>query len=156
MYLTVRPRTAPDDRHPFAYEAVEPPGRIVYDPNPFVSYRVDLRDPIVTVVSANLRHHVTFTPAGGTPLDMSHEGTVTVTKRSGAQALDTVSLFLVFSGFTSSGSPVFLNVEIDRLGQATGNVRQGNTSLATVIQGHFDRSNSAILSWQGVCATASS
>lgn len=152
VYFTVKPRTAPEDRHPFEYEATNPVGRMRYDPNPYLTTRVDLRDPALTIVSAELRHKVTFTPPGGSPLDISHAGTIIATKRG--TRIQSVFLLVFFTGFTPPGSPVILSVQQgDVFSDVDGAVRVGNRVLAT-IQGHFDpRAN--LFSWQGACASTS-
>jgi hypothetical protein len=148
VWLTVQPRTAADDRHRFEYPATSPVGRMTYDPNPYVTYRIDLTDPVVTTVSADLRQTVIFTPAEGSPLDISHTGTVMATKQDGT--VRSASLVVFFAGLTPPASPVVLNLDGGPSGEVMGAVRFGTRVLA-MIQGHFDPA-ARLLSWQGACA----
>lgn len=146
VYWTERPRTDPDDRHAFSYSSKEPPGQVLYDPNPLVTYRVDLTSPATTVVSADIRHAVTVTLATGERLDLSHTGSVIVKK---GPAIDSISFVLFFTGFTPPSSPIIVNVEIDN----DNHVVVGDVKLGTEVLGSIDSSFPPI-SWQGKCASA--
>jgi hypothetical protein len=147
-YFTVRPARAPEHRHPLEYVTTDPPGHIRYDPNPFVTTRYDLTNPALVVVSAELRHKVTFTPAGGDPLDISHIGTAMATQRSGK--IQTLSLLVFFTGLTAAASPVVLSVEGNETGNVHGAVRTSTGVLAS-IEGHFDP-RAKLFSWHQPCA----
>lgn len=87
VFFAEAPHHTPEDRHSLAYDSASLGGRIVYDPNPLVRYRVDVSDPASTTVGASLQQTLTFTPtplAGQgadepvafRPLDLSHTAEV--------------------------------------------------------------------------------
>jgi hypothetical protein len=149
VYFTVQPRTAPDDRHPFSYETTSPSGTAVFDPNPFITYRIDSRDPERVAITADLSRTLHFTPRGRQALDLRQSGDVSVVKSSGE--ITSAELDLRFPGLATEAGLVAVEVALGPDATGLGSVMLGATRLAR-ISGTFSFDTPLVFSWKGGCA----
>lgn len=132
VYLTEKPHTEPDDRHPFRYDVPDPAGTITYDPNPLVSWRADVRDPANSSVSAQLDLRLTFDGEDGSQIRLAHTGSISaVGPEAGSPAH---SLELAFPELIGDESPlrVQLTIEAEAPFRADGSVMVVGETLATI------------------------
>jgi len=74
VYMTMWPRTNPDDRHVFTYATDDPPGNAAYDPNPFITWRVDETEPDTVLFDSSFEFHLTVTPTGNEAIELGYQG----------------------------------------------------------------------------------
>ncbi len=131
VYFTVEPRREPDDRHPFSYDIGDGQGVITSDPNPLISWVVDLQAGGAASVTASVERNVVFAPVEGAALDLSH--TATVAAYHGDPSRTTDSFELTFSGFGSEGD-LTVTLEAGNLEPftAAGQVRFGERLFAEI------------------------
>ncbi len=146
VYMTMQPRTEPDDPHPLTYDTTHD-ATAVYDPNPSIIWRVDATNVGMMVVSADVSLALTITPTGEEPTDLRHEGTVVVTKADGE--ISSVRLALTFSALSNVEPPVAIDVELDATGDGSGTVTGGGETLATVA---ISLDSPLTFTWEGECA----
>jgi hypothetical protein len=111
VYFTMRPRTAPDDRHVFSYDTASPLKKIVYDPNPHIKWRFDETKTATMVVSTDFSHSVQMTTVANAKIDLSHQGKLTVVKTAGE--LQTLEMQLRFPMLASQAVGVFLKIDFN-------------------------------------------
>lgn len=144
VYFTMRPHTAPDDRHKFSYETTDPSGIAVSDPNPLITWRLDIRNPTVAM-TADFSSSLIVRPKDSEALDFSGMGKVDATRMDGK--VTAAGLALSFPKLGAKGAPIDLNVKVNDAGDASGGVTSNGEVLA-VAGGH----NSLSLNWQGRCS----
>jgi hypothetical protein len=151
VYLVVQPRTDPDDRQRLEYESRTFPGRVAYDPNPFITYRIDDTHTGHILVTADLRQNLTFTPTQGNSIRLSHSGTVTVHR--GDRDIDAISLELSFPHLTERGPQVVVSVDLNADGFANGAVTAAGRRLATITGGDTTLNPGPSFIWEGDCGS---
>ena len=150
-YMVARPRELPDDRHRVEYDSQRLPGRVVYDPNPFMTYRTEV-NPAGAIVSADIDQKLTLTPPGGSPIDLSHIGFVTAVKRNGR--IETLSLAVAYVGLSHGPTVISVTVDLDAGGVATGTITDGLRLLARISGGDRSLHPGPAFRWQGGCEVA--
>ncbi len=147
VYMTMRPKTAPDDRHPFRFSTVAPAGTAVYDPNPSVVWRIDQTVAGKLVVSASISNRLIITPTTGEPINLTHAGTIVVTQSS--NEILSGSLQICFSALASSSTtPTVVTFNLGTEG-GTGAVSYGPQKIATI---SGSPSSPLVFTWEGDCA----
>jgi len=134
VYLTVRPRTSPDDEHPFGYASDEFASEIVYDPNPRItwSFETDFSfEPFRTIAVASASHRVTVLRDGQAPIPLDHDLTLRVSGVGDVEVFF-ARLEVVFPGLGKGKKPVRAVVTIDDLGVTEGSITLGKKRLATI------------------------
>jgi len=149
-YMALQGRTDPLDRHRVEYQSDYFGGRVVYDTNPFITYRVDLTAPGGPRVTADVGQTVSFMPQGGGRVDLSHGGQLLVTK-SGTH-IDRISVDLTLAGISGGGPAVRVGVELNSEGFATGAVSTSRGRIATITGGDRTLSPGPVYTWEGECA----
>lgn len=123
-----RPKLA--KREPLRYATTTVPGEAVYEPFPTVVWRTVKTPDDRLGISAGIFRRVMVTPTGGTPIDLTHQGSVSASESGGE--ITSLEIQLAFP-LVSPGRPqVVAEVTFDPEGQATGVIRQGTRTLATV------------------------
>lgn len=132
VYLTVRPHTLPADRHPFSYEVAEPSGTMMYDPNPLVSWRADVRDPGNVVVSVDLDLRPTFSGEDGPYIPLAHTGSISAVGSASGNPTHTIQL--AFPELIGDESPLLIDLTIEPEApfRADGRVVVDDETLATI------------------------
>jgi hypothetical protein len=152
VYLTVRPRTSPDDEHPFGYASDEFASEIVYDPNPRItwSFETDFSfEPFRTIAVATASHRVTVLRDGQAPIPLDHDLTLRVSGVADVEVFF-ARLEVVFPGLGKGKKPVRAVVTIDDLGVTEGSITLGKKTLAT-IGGQFSGDGFEELVWEKGC-----
>jgi hypothetical protein len=143
-FMTMVPKKDAADRHKFTYATTGPTGTAIYDPNPFMTWKVDLTDPSAIKVSGDIEANVKVTPDEGSLFDFKHKGTATATRAGDMVA--SVTLDLEFTGlFLAGDPPITANAAIDATGKPSGQVKNGEEVLAD-IDAMFD------FDWHGACS----
>jgi len=130
VYLTMRPKKAPQDRHEFSYPAADPAGTAIYNPNPYIKWRFDTRDPQAWIISADVSHAVKLTAAERERLDLSHSGKVLVAKVANEPA--TLDLELEFAALAPRPVALALRIDYTSGGMVMGSVKMEQNVLASV------------------------
>jgi hypothetical protein len=145
-FLTMVPKKEATDRHKFTYDTTGPAGTAIYDPNPFMTWKVDLTDLSAIKVSGDIEANVKITPTEGSLFDFKHKGTATATRAG--DAVDSVTLELEFTGlFLAGDPPITASAALDAANKASGTVMSGDEVLADIDMA-FD------FDWHGACASA--
>lgn len=134
--------------HFLRYNATRYPGRVDYNPYPSVDWRTIKSAGGNFFVSAAVFRGLTFTPTGGAPIDLTHVGTLSGTVVKNQATASTV--YALFPSVTASGQPLVVNARVDENGVASGNIRVGRDTLATISGTGFG----AVVTWQDNCAPA--
>lgn len=129
VYMTMRPRTDPDDRHSFTYETDDPPGIALYDPNPFITWRVDETQQDIILFESTFEFHVTVTPTGRNMINLTHEGRYEATKEN--DEITGLSLTVSFPNLLEPQDVQGVLSLIDS-DQISGTISSGGQTMATV------------------------
>jgi len=148
VYLARRPQTDAADRHRVEYESLTYPGHVVYDPNPFVTYRIDETMQGSVGVTSDIQHDLVFTPRGSPSIDLSHAGGVSYVK-AGAEIRQFV-VNLSFAGL-SPRRPVTVQLELNPDGIASGAVTASGRRLATIVGVNHSLTTGPTYTWEGDC-----
>jgi hypothetical protein len=139
-------KTEPSDRHKFTYETTDPDGTAIYDPNPFITWRVDLTDLNAISISGDIEATVKITPTEGSLFDFKHKGKATALRA--ADVVESVTLDLEFTGLFLAGDPaITAHAELDAANNAGGQVKNGEEVLA-------DITKTFGFEWHGKCSPA--
>ncbi len=134
--------------HFLHYDATRYPGEVVYRPYPSVDWRtIKFADGNFSVSAAVFRRLI-FTPSGGTPVDLTHFGSL-----SGRVINDQPtgsSVYALFPSVTAGAQPLVVNVHVNEHGIASGSVRASGETLARISGTGFQ----SAITWQGQCASA--
>lgn len=142
-YMTMKPNMDATKRHKFTYDTTNPDGAAIYDPNPFITWRVDLTDLNAVKVTADLAANVKITPKDGALLDFSHKGKLAADQANGAVKSATADID--FTGLYLAGDPaITASAALDDVGMRTGTVKDGDKVIANIMTGSFE--------WLGDCA----
>jgi hypothetical protein len=145
-FMTMKPEKDVTKRHPFTYDTTSPAGTAYYDPNPLMTWHVDLTDLNAIHVSADLDVAVKITPTNGSLFDFKHKGTVTAESTNGAPS--GVVLDIEFTGLFLAGDlPITAHAELNANNEGSGAVKDGDMVLANV-------NKTLGLEWLGDCAPA--
>lgn len=141
VWFSMAPHTARDDAHAFPFDTTLPvPGTATYDPNPIASWTMQQHSPSMWTISMPIDRAFSWTPMGGTLLDLRHSGSVQMMTTD--SHVDSLSLSLTFPNVATpeiSGA-----ISMDATGAVTGSIRQGDVTLGTWDSGGH-------LSWLGGC-----
>jgi len=130
VFLTQKPHTDRQDRHAFSFDSVDPPGQVLYDPNPAITWRTQLGDDDSLTVSADLQQNLVVTADGGRALDLAFDGRVVL--RRTADVTITGTLEMAFDDLIEGDAAVEVSFEIDADENGAGVVRVGTETLATL------------------------
>jgi hypothetical protein len=126
------------------YDATTFAGTVVYDPYPTVVWRTVEVEPGTYAVSASLFRRPVVTPTGGTPVDLTHSGSVAIKVVAGE--LTSVESHLAFPTLVAGESQVLVDLSFDAEGVGTGSIRRGGETLAT-LSGKRD----LVITWTEPC-----
>ena len=153
VYLTTAPVTDPSDRHTFEYDSESPPGHIVYDINPLITWRVDQSDPQRTVISAELVGGILFTPrpdVSEQPVDgadLTYSGEIRFETRGGD--IDSGVIDVIFPSLGYFGKTIRVELAAAANGSVTGSVMADEDLLATITSPADD---ALTFSWTELCS----
>jgi hypothetical protein len=142
-YLTQQPITSPTDKHKFTYDTTDPTGTATFDPNPIITWRIDLTDPAAIQVTSKIAVVARITEPSGDIIELSHTGSTAVTMTDTDVSLATLEL--LFSGLLKGGEELTVSAQVDASGAFSGDIKAGSDLLA-IIEKDFT------FSWQGNCA----
>ena len=131
-------------RETLEYNATTFAGTVVYDPYPTVVWRTVAAAPATYGVSASLFRRPVVTPTGGTAIDFTHSGSVTIKVVDGE--ITSLEIHLAFPMLGGANPQVVLDASFDAEGVGTGSVRRGAETLATI---SGDRN--LVITWTGAC-----
>lgn len=131
-------------RETLQYDATTFAGAVVYDPYPTVVWRTVAVEPDTYGVSASVFRRPVVTPTGGTPIDLTHSGSVAVKLVAGE--ITSLEIHLAFPMLVAGEPQVLLDVSFDAQGTGSGTLRRGGETLATI---SGDRN--LVLTWSGAC-----
>lgn len=132
-------------REPLRYATTTVAGEAVYEPFPSVVWRTVSTPEDRLGISAGIFRRVTVTPTGGQPIDLTHQGSVSISKSG--DAITSLEIVLAFPLVAGGEPQVVVEVAYDGEGHATGVIRQGGRTLAT-IAGATELS----VAWEDACA----
>ena len=127
VYMTMKPRMDPDDRHVFTYDSIAPTASVTWAENPLVLYRIERASPERWRVTAQISHSVDFALSAGGSVALSHSGSIDVDVSDGH--IVTATYDLAFPDI-AGGAAVDADVTIDGSGAVTGAVVHDGTRLA--------------------------
>lgn len=142
-FLTMSPKIAATDKHEFTYETTNPTGTATYDPNPFITWRIDLTDLAAIQVSAKIANVVRITETDETFIEFSHMGSLSASRTDADVSL--INLDLEFGGLLKNQDVLTATVQVDAAGDVSGEIKAGTETIA-LIKDEFE------FSWQGDCA----
>ena len=126
------------------YEATTFAGTVVYDPYPTVVWRTVEVEPETYSVSASIFRRPIVTPSGGTPVDLTHSGSVAI--KTVAGEITSLEIHLAFPSLVDGEPQVLLDVSFDPQGVGTGTLRRGGETIATL-----SGERSLAITWSGPC-----
>jgi hypothetical protein len=142
-FLTMQPKMAATDRHEFTYDTTHPTGKATFDPNPFMTWRIDLTEPAAIVVDAKIMNVVRILQTDDTFIDFTHTGNANVARTDADVSLATLDL--EWPSLISGGSKLTGSVQVDAAGGVTGQVMNGDAIIAAIKDEYQ-------FAWQGDCA----
>jgi hypothetical protein len=131
-------------RETLAYDATTFAGAVVYDPYPTVVWRTVAVEPDTYGVSASVFRRPVVTPTGGTPIDLTHSGSVAI--KTVAGEITSLEIHLAFPMLVEGHPQLLVDVSFDANGVGSGTIRRGEETLAT-ISGTRDLT----ITWTGSC-----
>lgn len=120
-------------------------GTVVYDPYPTAIWRAVEHAPDTYSVSASLFRRPVATPTGGSPVDLTHSGSVTIKVVAGE--ITSLEMHLAFPALVASEPQILVDLSFDAKGVGTGSIRRGAEILAT-LAGNRDLT----VIWEGTCS----
>jgi hypothetical protein len=141
-YLTMQPKMAATDKHEFTYDTTNPTGLATFDPNPFITWRIDFTDMAAIQVTAKVTNVVRIVETDETFIDFSHTGSITVSRTDADVSL--VEVDLEFGSLLKGGEKLTGSVQVDAAGGITGEIKAGMETIA-LIKDEF------AVSWLGDC-----
>jgi hypothetical protein len=144
-FLTMQPKMSATDRHEFTYDTTHPTGTATFDPNPFITWRIDLSDLAAIQVDAKVTNVVRILQTDDTFIDFTHTGTITVARTDADVSLATLDLEWI--SLLPVGEKLTGSVQVDAAGGVNGEVKAGDSIIAGIKDGYK-------FAWQGSCATA--
>jgi hypothetical protein len=141
-YLTMQPKMAATDKHEFTYDTTNPTGLATFDPNPFITWRIDFTDMAAIQVTAKVTSVVRIVETDETFIDFSHTGSIAVSRTDADVSL--VNVDLEFGSLLKGGEKLTGSVLVDAAGGITGEIKAGTESIA-LIKDDF------VISWLGDC-----
>ena len=142
-FLTMQPKKAATDKHAFTYDITNPTGEATYDPNPFITWRIDLTDLAAIQVSAKIANVVRIVETDETFIEFSHMGSLSASRTDADVSL--INLDLEFGGLLKNQDVLTATVQVDAAGDVSGEIKAGTETIA-LIKDEFE------FSWQGDCA----
>lgn len=142
VYMTMRPTTDPDQLHPFSYDTTIPEGMGIYDPNPQISWEIDLSTAGEVEVSANFFEDISIVPVDGSEIDISHMTSVEATSRSGD--ITEVTMELGFPALVREDAVLTLTMDSDS--QVMGTMTMLGREMAR-ISGTFTTDTPLTVTW---------
>lgn len=142
-YLTMQPKLLATDKHEFTYDTTHPTGTATFDPNPFITWRIDLTDLAAIQVDAKITNVVRILQTDDTFIDFTHTGTVAVSRTDADVSLATLTL--EWPSLISGGDVLTGTVQVDAAGGVSGDVKVGETIIAGIKDEYK-------FAWQGACA----
>ena len=142
-FLTMRPKVSATDRHEFTYDTTLPTGTATFDPNPLITWRIDLSDLAAIQVDAKITNVVRILEPDDTFIDFTHTGTVAVSRTDADVSLATLTL--EWPSLISGGDVLTGTVQVDAAGGVSGDVKVGETIIAGIKDEYK-------FAWQGACA----
>jgi hypothetical protein len=128
------------------YDATAFAGTVVYDPFPEALWRTVEVAPGTSSVSANLFRRPVVTPTGGTPLDLTHSGSVSIKLVDGE--ITSIEAALAFPMLVTGEPQIVVNISYDAQALGAGTIRRGTETLATI-----SGDASATITWTGGCGS---
>ncbi|MCK6586682.1 MAG: hypothetical protein HUU21_06825 [Polyangiaceae bacterium] len=142
-YLTMQPIKSATDKHEFTYDTTHPTGTATFDPNPFLTWRIDLTDLAAIQVDAKLTNVVRILQTDDTFIDFTHTGTAAVSRTDADVSLATLDL--EWPSLLEGGDKLTGSVQVDAAGGVNGEVKAGDTIIAGIKDDYQ-------FAWQGACA----
>ena len=144
-FLTMQPKKLATDKHEFTYDTTLPTGKATFDPNPFITWRIDLIDPAAILVDAKVTNVVRILQTDDTFIDFTHTGTITVARTDADVSLATLDLEWI--SLLEGGDKLTGSVQVDAAGGVNGEVKAGETIIAGIKDDYQ-------FAWQGPCGAS--
>jgi hypothetical protein len=128
------------------YDATAFAGTVVYDPFPEVVWRTVEVSPGTYSVSASVFRRPVVTPAGGTPLDFTHTGSVSI--KLVDREITSLEVDLAFPTLVAGEPQIVVDISYDAQAMGTGTIRRGDETLATI-----SGDASVVIAWTGACGS---
>lgn len=142
-FLTMQPIKSATEKHEFTYDTTHPTGKATFDPNPFITWRLDLTDPAAIQLDAKITNVVRILQTDDTFIDFTHMGTVAVSRTDADVSLATLDLEWI--SLLSGSEKLTGSVQVDAAGGVNGEVKAGDAILAAIKDDYQ-------FVWQGDCA----
>lgn len=144
-FLTMQPKTLATDKHEFTYDTTEPTGTATFDPNPFLTWRIDMTDMAAIQIDAKITNVVRILQTDDTFVDFSHTGNISVSRTDASVSL--VTLDLEWISLLSGGAKLTGSLQVDAAGGVNGDVVAGEEPIAAIKDEYK-------FTWLGDCAPA--
>jgi hypothetical protein len=112
------------------YDATTFVGTVVYDPYPTVVWRTVEVEPGTYAISASLFRRPVATPTGGTPVDLTHSGSIAIKIVAGE--ITSIESHIAFPTLVAGEPQLLVDLSFDADGVGTGSIRRGGETLANL------------------------
>lgn len=146
-FFTMQPKKDANDRHPFTYDTTMPSGTAIFDPNPFMTWRLDLSDPTAIEITAAVKNSAKITPTMGDFIEFTHTGSIGVSRTDADISL--IDVKIDFASLLGGTTPLSTWVQVDATGSVTGEIK-ADAKIYAFIKGDIDQE--FVFDWQGECA----
>ncbi len=149
-FFTMQPKKDANDRHAFTYETDIPAGTASFDPNPFITWRLDLTDPSAVIITAQLENAAKITPSGNDFIEFTHTGSIEINRTDADISL--IDIKIDFASLLGGMTPLSTWVQVDATGNVNGEIK-GDSKIYAFIKG--DIQQQFTFDWQDACAQPS-
>lgn len=150
VFFSMQPKKDANDRHAFTYDTQTPAGTSIYDPNPFITWRLDLTDPSAIEITAQLENSVKITPTTGDFIEFTHTGSIAVSRTDADISL--IEVKIDFASLLGGTTPLSTWIQVDATGSVTGEIK-ADSKIYAFIKGDINQQFS--FEWQDECSKPS-